>query len=68
MNKLIFTFQVWGCVWMLVTLLSYTIRWTGIQLPLFAQTFVISTIMVPAMIFIIMPIINKADRKSQHLS
>lgn len=34
MRKLSFTFQVWLCVWLLVTLFSYIINWSGITIPL----------------------------------
>lgn len=63
MRKLMFTLQVWLCVWLLVTLLNYTINWAGLLLPLPAQTMIISTILVPTMIFIIIPYLKQRQHE-----
>ncbi|GAB7024444.1 hypothetical protein [Salidesulfovibrio brasiliensis] len=60
-RKLSFTFQVWLCVWLLVTFLSYAISWTGITIPLPGKTLIISTLMVPVMLFIIIPCLKRRE-------
>lgn len=55
MNRVLFTFKVWLCVWILVTFLTAMIRWSGMDLPLALQTMLLSGVMVPAMVYVIIP-------------
>lgn len=59
MPRLVFTIQVWLCVWLLVTLLSYAISWAALPVPMLGRTLIISTIMVPTMLFIIIPCLKR---------
>ncbi|QGY39044.1 hypothetical protein GM415_02460 [Pseudodesulfovibrio cashew] len=59
MAKLPFVFKVWLCVWVLVTLLSIAIRSLGQPLPLFVQTLIVSAILVPLMVYVIIPYLSR---------
>lgn len=56
MQKFLFVFKLWLVVWGMVTGLSLAIRWTGQDIPLVGQTAIISGIMVPIMVFIVIPL------------
>ncbi len=58
MDRFKFVIKVWSCVWLLVTLLSMIIQHVVPSLPLLFKTMIISAIMVPAMVFLIIPLIG----------
>lgn len=59
MPRLVFTIQVWLCVWLLVTFLSYALSWAALPVPMLGRTLIISTIMVPTMLFVIIPYLKR---------
>ncbi len=66
MGKLAFVFKTWLCVWTLVSVLSFALRHVGRELPLLVQTFVISAITVPTMLFAIAPALRGRRGERAH--
>lgn len=53
-----FVLKVWVCVWLLVTVLTAAVRSLAWQPPLFVQTMAVSGILVPLMVYVIMPFLR----------
>lgn len=54
-----FAFGVWFCVYPLVTGLLKALRATGLHLPLPLQTMFATAVLVPIMIFGVVPLVRK---------
>ncbi|OIQ50457.1 hypothetical protein BerOc1_02394 [Pseudodesulfovibrio hydrargyri] len=54
----LFALKVWLCVWPLVTLLTACLRGLARELPLIMQTMAVSGILVPLMVYVIIPFLN----------
>jgi antibiotic biosynthesis monooxygenase (ABM) superfamily enzyme len=57
-----FALKVWLCVWPLVTLLTLCLRSLVRELPLIMQTMAVSGILVPLMVYLIIPFLNRRIR------
>ncbi|MGE4424729.1 MAG: hypothetical protein AB7D39_20685 [Pseudodesulfovibrio sp.] len=55
MPNLVFALKVWLCVWPLVTLLTAGLRSLAWELPLIVQAMAVSGILVPLMVYVIIP-------------
>ncbi|KZM50066.1 hypothetical protein OA90_11830 [Labrenzia sp. OB1] len=55
MTRFLNVFFVWLAVYVAVTATLTGFQWAGLDMPLPAQTFVLSAVLVPTMIFIIGP-------------
>ncbi|EGB15984.1 hypothetical protein DND132_2781 [Pseudodesulfovibrio mercurii] len=60
----VFVLKVWVCVWLLVTLLTAAVRSLAWQPPLFVQTMAVSGILVPLMVYVILPFL-RSDKPPQ---
>jgi hypothetical protein len=58
----VFALKVWLCVWPLVTLLTLCLRSLVRELPLIMQTMAVSGILVPLMVYLIIPLLNRRIR------
>lgn len=58
MPSLPFALKVWLCVWPLVTLLTAAVRALAWRLPLAMQTMAVSGILVPLMVYVIIPFLR----------
>lgn len=59
LRKAAFAFGVWLCVYPLVTALLVGLRATGMPLPLPLQTLLATAVLVPTMIFGLVPLVRK---------
>lgn len=50
-----FLLKLWFCVWLLVSGIIAALIWTVGVLPLMLQTLVVSGIMVPIMVYLVVP-------------
>ncbi|WP_147822268.1 hypothetical protein [Salidesulfovibrio onnuriiensis] len=62
MAKFKFTLKVWVCVWIMVTGISLGMNMSGVSLPLPVRTLVLSGIIVPSMVFIIIPFLKRREQ------
>lgn len=60
-RRVLFAFGVWLCVYPLVTGLMLTPRATRSGLPLPAQTMVVTALLVPTMMFGLVPLIRRLN-------
>jgi antibiotic biosynthesis monooxygenase (ABM) superfamily enzyme len=54
----VFALKVWLCVWPLVTLLTAGLRSLSWELPLIVQAMAVSGILVPLMVYVVIPFLN----------
>lgn len=59
LRKAVFAFGAWLCVYPLVTALLVAIRATRWSLPLPLQTMLATTVLVPTMIFGVVPLVRR---------
>lgn len=59
LRKAAFAFGVWLCVYPLVTALLIALRATGLNLPLPLQTLLATAVLVPIMMFGLVPLVQK---------
>ncbi|MFT5623569.1 MAG: hypothetical protein ACI8Z0_000057 [Lentimonas sp.] len=64
MTRFLAVFFAWVAVYVAVTATLTGFQWAGLNMPLPAQTFVLTAVLVPTMIFIIGPF---AAMLAQHL-
>jgi len=62
MTKLKFVLKLWICVWILVTSINLAIKSTGLVLPMALHSLIVCTVMVPTMVFVIMPFLTRPAR------
>lgn len=62
LHKAAFAFGVWPCVYPLVTGLLLALRTTDSQLPLPLQTLLVTALLVPTMMFGLVPMVRKLTR------
>lgn len=67
LRKVAFPFGVWLCVYPLVTGLLMALRATGLHLPLPLQTMFVTAILVPTMIFGLVPLVRKLTAESRNV-
>lgn len=60
LRKGAFVFGVWLCVYPLVTGLLFAIQATGLKPPLPLQTLLVTAVLVPTMVFGLVPLVRKA--------
>lgn len=65
-RKAAFPFGVWLCVYPLVTSLLMVLRATGLNLPLPLQTMLVTAVLVPIMIFGLVPLVRKLIGESPY--
>lgn len=65
MATLSFVLKVFGCVWLMVTLLSALVRLAAPGLPLPAQTFLVCAVVVPSMVWLILPAIRRLESRGR---
>jgi len=63
MNKMKYVIRLWFCVWLLVSLLSLIIQHTIPSTPLLLKTLVVTLIMVPTMVYLIVPALSLSTMK-----
>jgi antibiotic biosynthesis monooxygenase (ABM) superfamily enzyme len=64
MPSLRFALRLWTCVWVLVSALSALLQMFSAQWPLLLRTFTLSVMMVPLMIYLIIPALKKREHRA----
>lgn len=59
LRRAVFPLGIWLCVYPAVTGLLMALRATGLNLSLPLQTMVVTALLVPTMIFILVPLVRK---------
>ena len=65
MTNHLFALKVWLFVWPLVTLLTAGLRSLALELPLFMQTMAVSGILVPLMVYVIIPYLKNGGKRPE---
>jgi antibiotic biosynthesis monooxygenase (ABM) superfamily enzyme len=67
LRKAAFPLGVWLCVYPLVTGLLMALRATGLHLPLPLQTLLVTAVLVPTMIFGLVPLVRKLTQENRNV-
>ncbi len=63
MINVLYIGAIWICVWLLVTLLTLALNLTGLEFPMPARTGIMTALLVPTMVYGIIPRLRALMKK-----